>query len=167
MWAAWLVAWLGTRRAAPPQGRGDAATPLDASARPERFRLGSWFAGQVGAHATLVLFALLLALALSVYPPRSRYRLFVVPVFIMYTSGRGGNRTADGVALAGAAAAFVAFHAWVSAPRAHTDDRFADYSVAASMYRRRGNEAAAEEYSRRRVIGPHSDRAPGLGGEGQ
>src|SRR6185369_13493653 len=112
-------------------------------------------------------FTLMLVLAITVVPPQARYRLFLVPAFIVYTSLAGvgaarlaaSRQLAAAVGLGAATAVFAALHVWVSAPRVHSDDRFTDYSIAASIYQRRGNDAAAEEYLRRRVIGPASDQA--------
>src|SRR5207244_3096513 len=58
----------------------------DARERPEPFTLRSWFAERAEAHATLLAFTLSLTLAITVVPPQARYRLFLVPAFIVYTS---------------------------------------------------------------------------------
>jgi hypothetical protein len=131
------------------------------------FRLRAWFGEQAAAHAVLLGFTLLLAVALSVNPPQARYRLFLVPAFTIYTSlalvgaarFASARRLAPTAALVGATAGLAMFHAWVSWPRLHAEDRYSDYTVAASLYRKRGNEAAAEEYLRRHVITPASDLA--------
>jgi hypothetical protein len=154
MWVAWLVEWLASRR------RRDAPAPS------EPFRLDRWFAERASAHATLAAFTLVLMLAMTVVPPQSRYRLFLVPAFIVYTSlalvaaaRLLASRPAAAAGIAGAATAFAALHVWVSEPRTSSEDRYVDYAVAASIYQKRGDEAAAAEYLRRRVIGPWSDRA--------
>jgi hypothetical protein len=131
---------------------------------PERFSIRAWFAAHAGAHATLLAFTLLLALAMTVVPPQARYRLFLVPAFIVYTSLAlvGAARLAESrqraaaLGLAAATAVFAVLHVWVSAPRVRSDDRFMDYAIAAGIYERRGNEEAAAEYRRRRVIIPGS-----------
>ena len=131
------------------------------------FRLGPWLGAQAHAHAVLLAFVSLLALGLSVNPPQARYRLFLVPAFTIYTSlavvaaarFAASRRWAPAAGLVAATAAFAAFHAWVSEPRRNAEDRYSDYKVAASLYRKRGNEEAAAEYTLRRVIGPASDRA--------
>lgn len=156
VWATWLVGRLW-RAWQPSSRRGDETEDATAA-----FRLGPWLAAHAGAHWTLALYALLMTLAMSVNLPQSRYRLFVVPLFIVYTSLAlvaaarlmASRRMLAAAGLCGATAAFVAFHAWVSAPYATIEDRFADYEFASSMYRRWGDEAAAEEYLRRRIIEP-------------
>jgi hypothetical protein len=135
-----------------------------AEAEPERFQLAPWLESRAAAHATLLAFTLLLVLAMTVVPPQARYRLFLVPAFIVYTSLAlvgaarlaASRQLAGAAGLAAAAAAFAALHVWVSAPRVHSDERFVDYSITASIYQRRGNEEAAAEYLRRRVITPGS-----------
>jgi hypothetical protein len=130
----------------------------------ERFSIAAWFAERGDAHATLLAFTLLLVLAMTVVPPQARYRLFLVPAFIVYTSLAivGGARLAAShqrgavAALVAATAAFAALHVWVSAPRVRSDDRFMDYSIAASIYERRGDEDAAAAYRMRRVVIPGS-----------
>ena len=52
----------------------------------ESFSLGAWFTAHAGAHAALLAFTLLLMLAMTVVPPQARYRLFLAPAFIVYTS---------------------------------------------------------------------------------
>jgi len=159
--AALWVAWLAEQLARRPRG--------DAPAGPPSFGLSSWFAERGGAHATLIAFTLPLALAMTVVPPQARYRLFLVPAFIVYTSLAGltaarllaARRVAPAAGLAGVVVVFAALQLWLSEPRERADDRFVDYSVAGSIYRRRGNEAAAAEYFRRRVIGGASDRTRG------
>jgi hypothetical protein len=158
LWGASLADWLRSRAR-----RGDAA-------RPESFRLCPWLAERASAHATLIVFTLLLMAAMTVVPPQARYRLFLVPAFIVYTSLAGvaaarlltSHQLAPAAGMAGAAAAFAAFHVWVSEPRVRSEDRYVDYSVAGSIYQKWGNEEAAAEYFRRRVIGPSSDRAHDL-----
>ena len=155
LWLVWLVEQIAAR------GRRDA--PVQS----EPFRLGPWLAERTRAHATLLAFTLLLALAMTVVPSQSRYRLFLVPAFIVYTSFAlvaaarwlAARQLGWAAGMAGAIALQAAFHAWLSEPRARAEDRYMDYTVAGSIYRQRGNEAAAEEYFRRRVIGPSSDRA--------
>jgi hypothetical protein len=149
VWLAWLVERT-TARVAPESGE---------------FHLDSWFAGRFAVHGTLLLFALLFALGMSINPPQSRYRLFVVPVFAIYTSlalvGAARLLAARRFATLGvltlATAAFAAFHAWVSEVRADGDDRYVDYTVASEIYRRRGNEAAAAQYRMRRIVLPGRD----------
>jgi hypothetical protein len=121
--------------------------------------LSSRFAERSGAHATLVTFTLLLLLAMTVVPPQARYRLFLVPSFITYTSlalvaaGRwlAARQWAAAAGLAGATAASAALHVWLSEPRSYADDRYVDYAVAGSLYQKIGNEEAAAEYFRRRI----------------
>jgi hypothetical protein len=161
--AAWLVGWFASRRERDPRVGAD------------RFDLVPWFSEHAAAHATLLGFTLLLALAMSVVPPQARYRLFLVPAFIVYTSlalvaaGRwiASHRFASAAGLCGAVVAAAALQVWVSEPWIDAEDRYVDYTVVGSIYRKRGNEEAAAEYFRRRVIAPPSDRArEALPGEG-
>ena len=152
---AWLAEWWLSRRR------------RDAIERANRLGLVSWFGEHAGAHATLITFTLILAVAMSVVPPQARYRLFLVPAFIVYTSFAlvavarllASRRIAAAAGLCGAAACAAALQAWVSQPWLRAEDRYVDYTVVASIYEKRGNEQAAAEYRRRRVLGPSSDRA--------
>lgn len=158
LWLAWLAEWWASH-----SGR-------DALMRMNRLGLVSWFGKRAGAHATLITFTLLLTLAMSVVPPQARYRLFLVPAFIVYTSFAlvaaarllASRRVAPAAGLCAAAVAAAAFQVWASQPWILAEDRYVDYSVVASIYEKRGNEEAAAEYRRRRVIGPSPDRAPGI-----
>ena len=155
VWLAWSAGWLMSRRGRKPRERSD------------RFSIVSWFGEHAGAHATLISFTLLLVLAMSVVPPQARYRLFLVPAFILYTSFAlvaaarwiGSHRVVPAVGLGATALAAAGFHVWLSEPRIDAEDRYVDYTVVASIYRKRGNEDAAAEYSRRRVIGPSTLRS--------
>jgi hypothetical protein len=153
--AAGLVGWVVSRRERDPRTRAD------------RFTLVSSFAEHAGAHATLIGFTLLLAFAMSVVPPQARYRLFLVPAFIAYTSLAlvaaarwvASHRIAPAAGLCGAVVAAAVLQVWASEPWIEAEDRYVDYTVVGSIYRKRGNEEAAVEYFRRHVLGPASDRA--------
>jgi hypothetical protein len=131
-------------------------------ARRRSSQLVTWFAERSSDHATLAVFTLLLMIALTVVHPQARYRLFVVPAAIVYSSfalvaaGRwiASRRWPQLAGLAGATVLFAALQAWISEPHANVEDRYVDYTVAGSIYRKRGNDAAADEYFRRRVIDP-------------